>query len=71
MGAACAAASTEISLSESGDETLASLDSLANSMEAPSWSGNAHVAALTNTLTALTLAHNPITNPTFDEWSKA
>ena len=65
VGAACAAASSKVSLSESAEKTPATLESMADDMETPSWSGSAQVAALTNTLTALSLAGVLVTK---DRW---
>ena len=66
-GAACAAASTRVSLSESEDETLAILETSTESMETPNWAGSAQVAALTNTVTALTIAGVLATNTCVEE----
>ena len=55
-GAACAIASTKVSLSESEDETPATLETITESLGTPDWVGSAQVAALTHTLTALSLA---------------
>ena len=66
-GAACAAASTKVSLSESEDATLATLATITEYLETPDWVGSAHVAALTNTLTDLTLAGVLATNTYVEE----
>ena len=67
FGAACAVASTKVSLSESEDESFASLETITESLETPDWAGSAQVAALTNTLTALTLAGVPIIKTSVEE----
>ena len=54
-------------MSESGGETLVTCDYIAEPTEAASWFGNAQVAALTNTLTALTLAGVFVANTALDD----
>ena len=53
--------------SESGDDALATLESIADSIETPRWSGSAQVAAVTHTCTALILAGVLVANATLDE----
>ena len=65
--AACAVAvSAPVSLSESeGEEDT--LVVIADSFPAPPWTDDSHAAALTNTLTALTLAGVPVSNTSINE----
>ena len=55
-----------VSLSESELEDDA-LAVIADSFPATQWTDNSSTAALTNTLTALTIAGDPVTNTSFDE----
>ena len=57
--AACAAASTKVSLNESEREEEA-LSAIAEAYTVPQWDDNARVTELANTLTALTLAGVPV-----------
>ena len=66
-GAACAVASTNVSLSESEDETLATLETITESLETPDWVDSAQAAALTNPLTVLPLAVVLVTNTVVEE----
>ena len=58
---------TRISLTESGDKSLAAIESSLDPAETPSWSSYAQAASLTNALTALTLVGVPVANTTLDE----
>ena len=49
-------ASTLVSVSETEDESVTTVESLIDSVETPSWSSSAQAASRTNTLTALALA---------------
>ena len=64
---AARAALTRVSLTESGDKSLATMESSLGPAETPSWSSYAQAASLTNALTALTLAGVPVANTTLDE----
>ena len=57
---------TMVSLSETEDESITTMESLIDSVETPSWSSNAQMASLTNTRTTLTLAEIPVANATLD-----
>ena len=54
-------------MSESEYATLATLEAITESLETPYWAGSAQVAALTNTLPALTLAGVIVTNTSVEE----
>ena len=54
-------------MGESEDGTLAILETCMESLETSDWAGSAQVAALTNTLTALTLAGVLVTNASVEE----
>ena len=58
---------TRVSLTESGDKSLATMESSLDPAETPSWSSYAQAASLTNALTALTLVGVPVANTTLDE----
>ena len=69
--AACVAAPTLVSLSETTDESITTMESLIDSVETPSWSSSAQTASLTITLTALILAGIPVANTTLDNVLKS
>ena len=54
-------------MGESEDGTLAILETCMESLETSDWAGSAQVAALTNTLTALTFAGVLVTNTSVEE----
>ena len=66
-GAACAVASTRVSLSETEDETITTLETMQESFATGDWAGSAQVAALANALAALTLAGALVTNTSVEE----